>query len=79
MTKAETDKLIQAKLAEGVALLNELVVAQMKAAVIAAGGLANPSAAAVLDAEHARMLKWHAETMATLESALLRATGGRLQ
>lgn len=78
MTKAKTDAAIRAKLAEGVELLQKLCVARMREAVMAAGGLANPRAAAVLDAEHQRMVRWHAETMATVESALLRMVGGQL-
>lgn len=71
-----SEELIDAKLAEGIKMLDEMLVLRMQECVLVAGDLVDrPRVREAIAAEHARMLKWRDESIALIESTLLRAVG----
>lgn len=76
MTEGEIDEAVQAKLDEGRELLNQMLIQRVQMLFLTAGPLADrPRVAAALQQEAERMKKWHEDTVAALEAALLRAAG----
>ena len=68
------EEFIDAKLAEGIELLNQIVILRTQEMVLTAGDMLDrPLVRQVFDAEHAKMLAWREETVALIESTLLGA------
>ena len=68
------EEIIDAKLAEGIELLNQIVILRTQEMVLTAGDMLDrPLVRQVFDAEHAKMLAWREEMVALVQSTLLRA------
>ena len=73
-----TDELLDEKLAEGIEVLNQIMIRRMQEVVLIAGDLIDrPRVRAAIDGEHERLLAWRERALDEIEAAL-RASIGRL-